>query len=104
MNKREKLINGLRYYKGEPQNPYENGDAAAFWEYERTWVDMMLAENDALVRCWDEYTAGGLADFEKHDGVPALLKALLYSRFVYWLTGTASEFKVFYRRRYMGQI
>lgn len=102
--KKDVLIQLCRYYKGEPQNPYENGDKAAFWGYERTWVDMMLTEDDALVRCWDEYAAGGLADFEKHDGVPALLKALLYSRFVYWLTGTASEFKKFYKQRYLGHI
>ena len=103
MEKNE-LIKSCRYYKGEDHNPYENGDEAAFWEYERTWVDMMLAESDALVRSWDEYSASGLADFEKHDGVPALLKALLYSRFVYWLTGTASEFKNFYKHRYLGHI
>ena len=102
--KKNELIELCRYYKGEAQNPYKNGDKAAFWECERTWVDMMLAESDALVRCWDEYAAGGLADFEKHDGVPALLKALLYSRFVYWLTGTASEFKTFYKQRYLGHI
>ena len=102
--KKDELIELCRYYKGESQNPYENGDMAAFWEYERTWVDMMLTESDTLVRCWDQYAADGLADFEQNDGVPTFLKALLYSRFVYWLTGTPAEFKTFYKRQYLGHI
>lgn len=102
--KENELIALCRYYNGEARNPYENGDKAAFWGCEKSWVEMALAESDELVKCWDEYTSSGLADFEKNDGVPVLLKALLYNRFVYWLTGTATEFKVFYKRRYMGHI
>lgn len=102
--KKDELIGLCRYYKGEAENPYDDGGSAKFWNYERTWVDMMLAESDLLVRCWDAYAAAGLADFERHDGVPALLKALLYNRYQYWMQGTTSGFKIFYKSRYLGHI
>lgn len=102
--KRDDLTGRCLYYKGEEQCPYESGDKASFWEYERAWVDMSLAESDALVACWNEYVAQGLADFETEDGTPVLLKALLFSRFVYWLSGTPEEFEAFYKRQYRGQI
>lgn len=103
MNKDE-LIELCRYYKGETENPFDDGSPAKFWNYERTWVDMMLTESDLLVVCWGGYAADGLADFERHDGVPALLKALLYNRYQYWMQGTTSGFKKFYKQRYLGQI
>lgn len=100
--KRDELTRRCRYYKGEAENPCEDGDRAVFWGYERTWVDLMLAESDLLVRYREEYAAAGLADFERHDGVPALLKALLYSRYMYWLAGSPAGFRTFYRQRYLG--
>jgi hypothetical protein len=102
--KKDTLTACCRYYKGEGENPHKNGEKAAFWEYEKAWVDMSLTEDDALVACMNEYTTQGLADFEENDGVPILLKALLFSRFVYWLSGTPEEFKTFYKHQYRVQI
>ena len=99
---RESMIAYCRYYRGEQENPHNGGDAAAFWGIEKAWVDKSLAQSDDLVVCADEYAAAGLTDFETGDGVPALLKAILYNRFVYWTSGTPSDFKSFYKCRYLG--
>lgn len=49
------LVKDCHYYKGESDNPYENGDGVSFWEYERAWIIMCSAESDTLLRCTNEY-------------------------------------------------
>lgn len=99
--KKEDLIQSCRYYKGEKENPY-NGDKGMFWACEQSYVEMSAAQDDALVACFNEYNAHGLTKFEEKDGVPLLLKALLYNRYQHWAEGTPSGFKKMYKERYRG--
>lgn len=101
MSKRDKLLTSCRYYKGEKENPYQDGNKALFWDYERKWLEMFLDESDTLVAYRDEYEKDGLLDFESKDGVPTTLKALLYNRFLYWTEGSPDGFKKFYREQYI---
>lgn len=104
MSKRDKLLTSCRYYKGEKENPYKDDNKALFWEYEKKWLEMFLDESDTLVAYRDEYEKDGLLDFESKDDVPTTLKAMLYNRFLYWLEGSMTEFKKFYKEQYLGQI
>lgn len=104
MSRRDKLLTACRYYKGEKENPYQDGNKALFWNYERKWLEMFLDESDTLVAYMDEYEKDGLLDFESKDNVPTTLKALLYNRFLYWSEGSPSEFKKFYKDLYLCQI
>jgi hypothetical protein len=104
MSKRDELLTSCRYYKGENENPYKDGNKALFWEYEKNWLDMFLDESQTLIEYRDEYVKDGLLDFESKDDVPTTLKAMLYNRFLYWLEGSPTEFKKFYNEQYLGQI
>ena len=104
MSKRDDLIKQCRYYHGEEENPYTDGNKALFWDYEMKWVALYLTEDERLSDCCNEYVSHGLMEFEEKDGVPFTLKALLYNRFQQWLEGTPSEFKKFYKEQYLGQI
>jgi hypothetical protein len=95
------MVRFCRYYKGESECPHQNGEKAAFWECEKAWVDLSLIESDLLVENMNEYRSAGLLDFEDGDGVPVLLKALLYNRYVYWSYGTPNGFKDFYKEQYL---
>ena len=99
--KKEVFIQSCRYYKGEKENPY-NGDTGMFWTCEQSYVEMSATQDDALVVCFNEYNAHGLTKFEEKDGVPLLLKALLYNRYQHWAEGTPSGFKKMYKERYKG--
>lgn len=99
--RKEDLIKSCRYYKGEKDNPY-SGDKGMFWACEQSYVELSMSEDDRLVACYDEYHAHGLADFENKDGVPLLLKALIYNRYQHWSEGTPSGFKKMYKERYKG--
>lgn len=94
-----------RYYKGEDKNPY-NGNAAAFWDYERIWIEHNFTENGktSLAEYLDDFSRAGLALFEMNDDTPASLKALLFNRFCHWRSASMIEcvepFKDFYKREY----
>lgn len=104
MSKRDELLTSCRYYKGEKENPYKDGNKALFWEYEKKWLDMFLGESQTLIAYRDEYVKDGLLDFESKDDVPTTLKAMLYNRFLYWLEGSPDEFKKFYKEQYCTHI
>lgn len=107
----KELIQICRFYKGENENPFEgknidNHNAAALWFYERHWVKWILSnpENRHQLGIYvDDYNRCGLEDFEKDDGTPLSLKALLFNRFA---KGSQSEadavedFKEFYKNEY----
>ncbi len=106
MSKRDTLIKGLRYYKGEDKNPSPTGDNALLWEYEKKWVDLFLAEDDTLTEYWNDYYAYGLLDFATDDSTPMSLKALLFNRYCYWNSGISKdgkEFKEWYTQYYRSQ-
>lgn len=93
-----------RYYKGEKENPYESGNKALFWDYERAWIDKSVDEkDDTFGDMLDEYIAAGLSEFEMRDGIPATLKALLYNRFCHWQMADAASFKKWYHQSYLNQ-
>lgn len=107
MNKKEILINGLRYYKGESANPFSNGDKALFWDYEKKWVEMFLEDSEILYSYWGEYDNYGMRNFEPNDGVPVTLKALLFNRYCHWMGSVpfgGGDFRTWYKERYIGQV
>lgn len=104
MSKRDELLTSCRYYKGEKENPYKDGNKALFWEYEKKWLDMFLDESQTLIKYRDEYVKDGLLDFESKDNVPTTLKSILYNRFLYWSEGSPDEFRKFYKEQYLAQI
>jgi len=54
----------------------------------------------SLFPAWMNTPCMVLVDFEQNDGVPVLLKALLFDRFDYWSSGTPTEFKMFYNSQW----
>lgn len=53
-----------RYYKGEKENPYKNGDSNLFWFYEEKWITLSINKDDMLGDMLDEYISAGLSKFE----------------------------------------
>lgn len=107
----KELIQVCRFYKGEDENPFEgkntgNGNAGILWFYERHWVKIILGDPNnrhPFGIYVDEYIHCGLEDFEKEDGTPLTLKALLFDRFAKgcWSKASAVEgFKEFYKNDY----
>ena len=55
MSKRDELLTSCRYYKGENENPYKDGNKALFWDFEKNWIDMFLDGRLSLIEYWEEY-------------------------------------------------
>lgn len=98
-----------KFYKGEAKSPYEYmGDTDditdsnyyhtcnMFWFYEKCWCEMREQEHTQHVR---EYAACGMADFQKDDGTPISLKALLFNRYCHWCS-SRNGFKRWYIDEY----
>ncbi|MCM1168312.1 MAG: hypothetical protein NC324_00055 [Bacteroides sp.] len=105
---REDLIKCCRYYKDEKENPFNGGDEERFWFYESIWVEHTLLQDGFFDYCVDDYVADGLIDFNKDDGVPLTLKAVIYNRYQHWLGGYGLEidrngFKEFYGKSYLAK-
>ncbi|MDH6308104.1 hypothetical protein M2451_002623 [Dysgonomonas sp. PFB1-18] len=104
---KQQLIQKCRYYKGEKENPFtENQNKNMFWFYESKWVEMSLNSSDLFSSYIDEYNAAWLYDFERKDGTPQTLKALLFNRYTH-LNGDYSnppEFKKWYLTTYKGNL
>lgn len=103
------LIPFCRYYKGEKERPYKEGDKAFFWDWESKWVEFTLtayknSEVGILGTMIDEYLSCGLRTFNEDDGVPTTLKALLFNRYLhqtnYPMKEGAELFKKFYNDTY----
>ena len=113
------LISHCRYYKGEEKNPFEvaaRTDAEAqnkamLWFYEQYWVNGNLRSYEAgepeptLSEYFDDYLYNPkLRDFEREDGVPMSLKALLFNRYAKYSGGgmadAVDDFKRWYRKYY----
>ena len=112
MKKRD-LIAFCRYYKGEAVNPYKTGRDPLFWEYERSWVNLTLdtvssgikSSERAFGSILDDYMAVKLGPFNRRDGVPITLKAVLFNRLGKWsclsMLEFANEFKEIYAKEYL---
>lgn len=109
MANKKDLIQFCRYYKGEEENPYKDGDKAYLWDYERVWVKETLAsyKNEDVSffsPMLDEYLACGLREFEQMDDTPVTLKALLFNRYCHWnglpMVDCAKSFKRWYNEFY----
>ena len=99
------LLPFCRYYKGEKENPYQSGNKALFWDYERVWIDLSVDKDEMLGNMLDEYISAGLSEFEMQDDTPVALKALLFNRYGHWFGGyglseDAKGFKNFYLNEY----
>lgn len=107
---KQQLIEKCRYYKGESDNPFEgkSQNKALCWLYESKWVEMSLdtVGNELLADYVSDYNTAGLYDFEKKDGTPKTLKALLLNRY-YQSDGSIPfnpvPFKVWYKEHYIEQ-
>ena len=78
----EDLLKYCRYYKGEKQLP--DNVHSMFWAIEWRWVNgkkqnPKLKDSDWYVM--KDYINDGFENFSKDDGVPMLIKALLYEWF-----------------------
>lgn len=101
------LLKYCRYYKGETEAPPEINEEgkANFWYYEQLWVEReeFRDENNYNTQ---EYINFGLADFNKDDGTPLTLKAILFNRHCHWNGGYGIEndiktFKEWYKSYYL---
>ena len=108
---KEELILDCRYYNGEEEVPNSLPEGKSiFWDYERVWVRWVLEESDRLQKNIDyfteEYDLPNL--LPESDGTPLGLKALLFSRYDYWLgymggstDEHAQQFKEWYLSKYV---
>ncbi len=101
------LLKHCRYYKGETEAPPEINEEgkAVFWYYEQLWVEReeFRDENNYNTQ---EYINFGLQDFNKDDGTPLTLKAILFNRHCHWSGGYGIEndiktFKEWYKSYYL---
>lgn len=105
MDKKE-LLAVCRFYDGEKENPFPEGNPYMFWGYERMWVEAKggeISPPDAR----EYYDHLGLKDFSPGDGVPLSLRLLLFSRYLHWMGGYGEDsdregFKKFYLEEYLG--
>jgi len=102
MNRSNLIIHCL-YYKGEKENPYQGGDKAQFWEYEKIWVNEMSKDegSNLLTGNTADYIHAGLLSWNETDGTPYLLKALLFNRYCHWIQGSVESFKDWYSCQYI---
>jgi hypothetical protein len=101
------LLRYCRYYKGEDDAPSEinQSEDASLWSYEKLWVEReeLHGENSCNII---EYARYGLENFNKEDGVPMTLKALLFNRHSHWAGGYGKDeemtaFKEWYNSFYL---
>lgn len=106
---KEDLIPFCRYYKGEKECPYKEGDRTFLWDWEKKWIEFTLSaykdnDSEVLGTMINEYLACGLRTFNDDDGVPATLKALLFNRYLhqtsYPMKEGAEPFKKYYNDIY----
>lgn len=105
MEKRDFYTSQCRYYKGEPQCPYQRTDVrCALWDYERHWVEQEANNNTQLLFSFvADYNAAGLGQYATSNKTPLRLRALLLNRF-YAQSGHipygAAEFKQWFEKYY----
>ncbi len=76
-------------------------NSATAWHYEKFWLEEKLSRKENKDRL-EEYIAYGNEDFEKGDGTPMDLKALLWNRYYHWggNMGDQESFRQWYKQYY----
>ena len=109
MIKKEDLIPFCRYYKGEKECTYKEGNSVLFRGWEKKWIVFSLSaysdeQEDLLGTMIDEYVAVGLRKFNQLDGTPVSLKALLFNRYLHHsdlpMKDGVEPLKIFYINTY----
>jgi hypothetical protein len=108
--KREDAISFCRYYKGEKECPlFYDPNKSLLWEYEKYWVDQSVKFSNIKEEDYvsdgtlEEYLSVGLTHFQRTDGIPITLKALLFNRYAktsYSMKSAVDGFKEFYLKYY----
>lgn len=103
--KRENALAFCKYYKGEEACPYNKGNKAHFWDYERVWVAMTIGENSMLDDMVEDYINYGLSQFYANDDTPLSLKSVIFNRYIHWFGGYGAKedikgFMDFYINKY----
>lgn len=83
-----------RYYHGEEECPFVKGlnNDHLLWFYEQKWVEYHCPEHIAdLQEMVEDYKAYGHGQFQKEDGVPVSLKALLWNRWAKWVSSPSDS-------------
>lgn len=101
----EELIKQCRYYKGEKECPrdIDKKGKCLYWNYEKIWVESDKWRDEKIGEV-SEYVRYGLKEFNKDDGTPITLKALLFNRYEHWsgnYGNLAEGFKVWYIESYL---
>lgn len=97
-----------RYYKGDNGNCQKaySGTDAFFCGYEQWWVEAHNKEQIALLKeLVEDYKADGHSQFQKDDGVPVSLKAVLWNCWAKWVSSPSDRegWREFYLREYLKQ-
>ena len=109
MMTREELILDCRYYNGEGEAPESLPKGKElFWDYERVWTSWVQEGSDRLQKNIDYYTE----EYDlphllpESDGTPLGLKALLFSRYDYWvgyMGGSKEEYAQSFKNWYFNK-
>ena len=106
MADKKSLIKFCRYYKGETNNELTGNDGM-FWNCERVWVENTIKQSELLTIVINDYIEAGLRTFCQYDDTPATLKAILFSSFAKYRSGSifdaADAFKELYNNEYIKQ-
>ena len=82
---KEELKSLCRYYKGENECSFHDGNKALFWSCEKWWTEQTALANDEaserIAVFIKDYMEAGLSGFEKYDSVPITLKAVIFNRY-----------------------
>lgn len=98
---KEQLIKFCRFYKGEKECPYNDGQPQNIWMLERFWVERNNGIQQLLNDNLDLYLQVGLANFRITDDTPIMLKSFLFNRFCMERIDV-NEFKDWYINVYYG--
>jgi len=88
--------------KGEDTvNPFEEStDEAIIWASEKCWTTIAFGgEEEKYIM--SEYTRLKMNNFSTGDGIPPLLKAIIFKRYLLMRKGSVDEFKTWYKEVYL---
>ena len=105
MENADKFIQYCRYYHGEetcPEHIKPLPAGESLWFYEMRWVQFNLDGEDLQLDL-DEYSAYGMSDFSRDDGVPVSLKAILFNRYYQggYVEVGGAHFRQWYLKTYL---
>ena len=103
---KEFLIKQCRFYNNEEQAPrFDVPNGALLWDYERMWVESFCDKTYFPVQEYIHFLREGLSEFEKNDGTPDTLKAILFNRYGHWNMDDEEHngFKKWYREEYLSR-